>query len=90
MKHLSQLNRENKLILSYCYWDLIDNIVERSYFTSAFIGHIETNDVLLSFQDNIDSIKKENLLHVSLDGPSMNLNLLNCSMNLEKKTHYRS
>lgn len=34
-------------------------------------------------------MKKENLLHISLDGPSMNLNLLNCSVNPEKNTLLR-
>lgn len=58
------------------YWS--DNAVRTHYLTSEFLGHSAAIDLQQKFSKVISesNFKQANLLQISMDGPSVNLNLL--------------
>ena len=42
------------------------------YWDSSFLCHTTANDLLRHFIDTIDSVNQSNIIHVSVNGPSVN------------------
>ncbi|KAJ8043576.1 hypothetical protein HOLleu_10739 [Holothuria leucospilota] len=68
------LNRElqkKQLDIHLLVWD--DNKVSTRYYTSDFLGHACTVDIIDSFNKNVaKTLTYKNLLQVSMDGPNVN------------------
>ena len=59
-----------------CYWDNNHNYVATRYYHSEFMGIASGKDVLESLSACLSGISKSKLLHVSCDGPNINLSFL--------------
>ena len=59
-----------------CYWDNNHNYEATRYYHSEFLGITSGKDVLESLSACLSGISKSKLLHVSCDGPSINLSFL--------------
>ncbi|KAJ8050248.1 hypothetical protein HOLleu_03380 [Holothuria leucospilota] len=67
------LNRElqkKQLDIHFCVWD--DNKVSTRYYTSDFLGHACTVDIIDSFDKNVAKTLTYKNLQVSMDGPNVN------------------
>ena len=58
------------------YWDEDSSQVRSRYWNSQFLGHAIADDLLEHFDLGLDSIDQSKLLHVSMDGPNVNLLLM--------------
>ena len=54
------------------YWNNDQKQVVDQYYTSKFIGHATADDLLRNFKDATESLSKEKLMQISMDGPNVN------------------
>lgn len=52
------------------------NEVCSRYYTSAFLGHTRSHDLIEAFTDNINKKMLTKIIQISMDGPNVNLRFL--------------
>ena len=75
---LDLINQKEHVALNSSFWKNSDE-AERQFYTSAFIGHTRAIDILLAFDESIESLRKVKLSLISLDGPNVNLKFIESS-----------
>lgn len=75
---LDLINQKEHVALNSGFWKNSDE-AERQFYTSAFIGHTRAIDILLAFDESIESLRKVKLSLISLDGPNVNLKFIESS-----------
>lgn len=75
---LDLINQKEHVSLNSGFWKNSDE-AERQFYTSAFIGHTRAIDILLAFDESIESLRKVKLSLISLDGPNVNLKFIESS-----------
>ena len=64
--------QEEQMDLLLSFWDREKKRVVSRYFESEFLGHTKASDLLKHFQKALRSLKPENMVQVSMVGPSTN------------------
>ena len=59
------------------FWDDEKQQVSTRYYDSHFLGHAKVKDLKDSFESCLEKVAEEKMLQVSMDGPNVNLRLLN-------------
>ncbi|GBN27398.1 hypothetical protein AVEN_58359-1 [Araneus ventricosus] len=54
------------------YWNVKSGQEDTKYFTSAFMGHSRSDDILSSFLKSVHKVDLSKLLHESMDEPNVN------------------
>ena len=72
---LNKKNQFKQLDIHVRYWDDSQYQVCSRYFTSAFMGHAASTDLLETLMENIDSLLFKDILQISMDGPAVNWKL---------------
>ena len=67
--------------LCVSYWDVNKIRAPTRYFYSSFFGHVTVNDLQSSFTSLVNDQILSKIVQVSLDGPNVNLKLLDHFIN---------
>ena len=67
---LNTVTQTCQMDLTVRYWD--SNRVQVRYWDSSFLGHTTAIDLLEKFNEATESVNHNNVVHVSMDGPSVN------------------
>ena len=59
------------------FWDDEKQQVVTRYYDSNFLGHAKVKNSKDSFESCLEGVPEEKILRVSMDGPNINLRLLN-------------
>lgn len=84
---LNKIVQKSQMDVFIRFWDSeIDQVCSR-YYSSSFLGHSTSADLLRSFLEATDGINLKKILQVSMDGPKVNIKFLrelNAELNGEK------
>ena len=69
---LNKITQSCQMDLMVRYWDVNNSKVQVRYWDSTFLGHSAANDLLQHFNDSVESINPSKIIHVSMDGPTVN------------------
>ena len=73
---LNQVTQTSEMDLHVRYWDINWRRVLTRYWTSEFLGHTTSNDLVTSFTNGLENIDLVKLIQISMDGPSTNWKFL--------------
>ena len=57
------------------YWDATEATVNTRYYSSEFLDHTRAEDLLEKFEQSMSHLEQKMMLHLSMDGPSVNWKL---------------
>lgn len=57
-------------------WDVTRSQATSKYFSSAFLGHCTSSDLLMGLKDSLDEVNLTDIIQLSMDGPNVNWKLM--------------
>ena len=69
-KSLNQTTQTCQMDITVRFWDV--NRVQVRYWDSSFMGHTTANDLLQHFTNITEPMNYSSIIHLSMDGPSVN------------------
>ena len=69
-ERLNQITQTCQMDITVKFWDV--HRVQVRYWNSSFMGHTTANDLLQHFTDITEPINHSSIIHLSMDGPSVN------------------
>ena len=73
---LNEAKQSSELDFLVRYFDMLEIKVSTSYVTSVFLDHLRHTDLYNSFTSMMDELSEDKLVQLSMDGPSVNIKLL--------------
>ena len=73
---LNKATQSSELDFLVQYFDVLEMKLSTRYVTSVFLGHSRHTDLYNSFTSMMDELSEDKLVQLSMDGPSVNIKLL--------------
>ena len=73
---LNKATQSSELDFLVQYFDVLEMKVSTRYVTLVFLGHSRHTDLYNSFTSMMDELSEDKLVQLSMDGPSVNIKLL--------------
>ena len=69
---LNKVTQTSQMDLTVRFWNTTENQVSARYWDSKFLGYTRVDNVLAKFNDSMRTLDPNNMIQVSMDGPSTN------------------
>ena len=73
---MNDVTQTSEMDICIRFWNETTNLVEDRYWDSEFLGHTTNTDLDKSLQEGLNPIDTGKMVQISMDGPSVNLKLL--------------
>gem|GEM_PF-6826146 len=70
---LNKYSQKQQMDISIRFWCTDKNEVATHYYSSAFLGHTTSEDLIQAFKVELKDLNLKKLLQVSMDGPNVNI-----------------
>ena len=69
---MNKVTQNEQMDINIRFWNKSADLVENRYLKSVFFGHTAASNLLDEFKSGLTDVDMDNILQVSMDGPSVN------------------
>lgn len=70
---LNKCSQKQQMDIAIRFWCINKNAVVTHYYSSAFLGHSTSQDLIQAFKAELKDLNLKKLLQISMDGPNVNI-----------------